>query len=38
MVRADVNRDYEQYQMENDEEDAELIHDLIDGHLLERGW
>lgn len=38
MVRADVNRDYEQYQMEDDEEDADLIHDLIDGHLLEREW
>ena len=36
MVRADVNRDYEQYQMEDDEEDVALIHNLIDGHLLER--
>ena len=38
MVRADVNRDYEQYQMEDDEEEVRLIHGLIDGHLLEREW
>lgn len=38
MVRAEVNRDHRQYQMEDDEEDAKLIPDLIDGHLLEREW
>ena len=38
MVRAEVNRDYRQYQMEDDEEDAKLIPDLIDGLLLEREW
>ena len=36
MVRADVNRDYEQYQQTDDGEDARLIPRLIDMLLLER--
>ena len=35
MVSAEVNRDYAQYQRTDDDSDAWLISDLIDGHLLE---
>ena len=38
MVRADVNRDYEQYQHTDDGEDARLIPRLIDIILLGREW
>lgn len=38
MVRADVSRDYEQYQMVDDEEDAQLIPRLIDALLLDWEW
>ena len=38
MVRADVNRDYEQYQLADDDYDAQLISDLIDVLLQGRGW
>lgn len=36
MVRAEVNRDYEQYQLTNDDYDAEMISYLIDSLLLGR--
>ena len=36
MVSAQVNRNYEQYQGTDDDSDAWLIPDLIDGHLLTR--
>ena len=36
MVRADVNRDYEQYQYTNDDYDARMISYLIDLLLLHR--
>ena len=35
MVSAEVSRDYAQYQGTDDDYDAWLISDLIDGHLLE---
>lgn len=38
MVRAEVNRDYEQYQREDDEQDARMISRLIDYLLLGREW
>ena len=38
MVRAEVNRDYEQYQLVDDEEDARMISGLIDSLLLEWEW
>ncbi|MDE2980309.1 MAG: hypothetical protein OXU74_03855 [Gemmatimonadota bacterium] len=36
MVRAEVNRDYEQYQCTNDDYDTEMISYLIDALLLRR--
>lgn len=36
MVRAEVNRDHEQYQGMDDDDDVELISDLIDILLLAR--
>ena len=36
MVRAEVNRDYEQYQCKNDDYDVEMISYLIDALLLRR--
>lgn len=36
MVRAEVNRDYEQYQNTNDGYDAEMVSFLIDALLLRR--
>ncbi len=38
MVRADLNRNYKQYQLADDDDDAQLISDMIDMLLLGRGW